>query len=117
MPYQLCNHMLKSWNSTARPPQAIIARCVEAFVPYVEQHFQGTFVDMGDWLQVHLPISQATEFLQNCHGSGLTDLLWAFGHYDPPSMRSAFRRFGGRAKHSRCTYHHVVHTTKFKSYY
>ena len=79
MPYQLCNHTLKSWNSTARPPQAIIARCVEAFVPYVEQHFQGTFVDMGDWLQVHLPISQATEFLQNCHGSGLTDLLWAFG--------------------------------------
>ena len=78
-PYQLCNQMLKRCDTTKCPPQAMVGCCVEAFVPHVEHHFQGTFLDQGDWLQARLSSDQVSEFLHTCHGSGLTDLLWALG--------------------------------------
>lgn len=71
--------MLIRWDATTRPPQALVAHTVEASTPHVDEHFQGAFVDMGEWLQVRLSTQQADLFLQTCHESGLTDLLWALG--------------------------------------
>lgn len=58
--YHLCNHMLVKLQSHARPCQAIIARSVEPSKPFLDEPFDGTFLDMGDWLQARLDASEAT---------------------------------------------------------
>ena len=78
-PYQLCNHMLKKWEATAFPCQAVIAQPYEICHPHVEDHFVGIFLDHGDWLQAKMDSSQAQLFLHTCHSCGLSDLLWALG--------------------------------------
>ena len=75
----LCNHMLVKFDATARPRQAIIARLVEPPVTHLDETFDGTFLDTGEWLQTTMETSEANLFLQTCHASGVSDLLWSLG--------------------------------------
>ena len=78
-PYHLCNHMLVKWPSHAHPSQVIIARSVEPPQIHIDEPFDSTFLDMGDWLQAKLDVSETALFLQTCHASGVSDLLWSLG--------------------------------------
>ena len=78
-PYHLCNHMLVKWPSHAHPCQVIIARSVEPPRIHIDEPFDSTFLDMGDWLQARLDASETALFLQTCHASGVSDLLWSLG--------------------------------------
>ena len=78
-PFHLCNHMLQKLDATTKPRQAIVARWVEPPATYLDEAFDGTFLDQGDWLQATLTTTEAELFLQTCHASGVTDLLWSLG--------------------------------------
>lgn len=68
--------MLVKWDATARPCQALVARVLEPPRVHIAEPFDGTFLDMGEWLQAKVEASEATLFL---HTSGVSDLLWALG--------------------------------------
>ena len=78
-PFHLCNHMLVRHHATARPCQALTARLVEPTSIHLEDTLDGTFLDMGDWLQATMETSEANLFVQTSHSSGLTDLLSSLG--------------------------------------
>ena len=78
-PYHLCNHMLVKWPSHAKPCQVMIARSVEPPRIHIDEPFDSTFLDMGDCLQARLDASETALFLQTCHASGVSDLLWSLG--------------------------------------
>lgn len=78
-PYQLTDQMLTRQPATSHPCQAIVARLVEPPFIHLADTFDGTFLDLGDWLQASMEASEAHLFLQTCHASGLSDLLWSLG--------------------------------------
>ena len=78
-PFHLCNHMLTKLDATAKPRQVTVARFVEPPVTHLDDTLDGTFLDMGEWLQATMNSSEAALFLQTCHASGVTDLLESVG--------------------------------------
>ena len=78
-PFHLCNHMLTKLDATAKPRQVTVARFVEPPVTHLDETMDGTFLDMGEWLQATMHSSEAALFLQTCHASGVTDLLESLG--------------------------------------
>ena len=78
-PFHLCNHMLTKLDATAKPRQVTVARFVDPPVTHLEDTLDGTFLDMGEWLQATMTSPEAALFLQTCHASGVTDLLESVG--------------------------------------
>ena len=78
-PFHLCNHMLQKLDATTKPRQVIVARWVDPPETYLDETIDGTFLDRGDWLQATLTTPEADLFLQTCHASGVSDLLWSLG--------------------------------------
>ena len=92
----LCNHMLQRLEATSKPRQVMVARRVDPPETYLDETIDGIFLDQGDCLQATLTTSEADLFLQTCHASGVSDLLWSLGwqmfQLQDPHPRSSCRQ-------------------------
>ena len=92
----LCNHMLQRLDATSKSRQVMVARSVDPPETYLDETIDGIFLDQGDWLRATLTTSEADLFLQTCHASGVSDLLWSLGwqmfQLQDPHPRSSCRQ-------------------------